>query len=131
MLCAPSVRLGNQGVDKFNASQVKRKRRVFMVPPAAGAANAAGDPGSKKYDRQLRVWGADGQAALAGARVCLLGSGATGAEALKNLVLGGIAAFTVIDDALVRDVGMHGAGMRWRAGGAQRAKRKGDASRSR
>ena len=102
-----------------------------MVPPAAGAANAAGDPGSKKYDRQLRVWGADGQAALAGARVCLLGSGATGAEALKNLVLGGIAAFTVIDDALVRDVGMHGAGMCWRGGGAQRAKRKGDASRSR
>ena len=67
-------------------------------PPSAGDPAAA-----RKYDRQLRVWGVDGQAALAGARVCLLGAGATGSEALKNLVLGGIAAYTVIDDALVRE----------------------------
>jgi len=69
---------------------------------------AAADPAARKYDRQLRVWGADGQAALAGARVCLLGAGATGSEALKNLVLGGIAAYTVIDDALVRERRMGG-----------------------
>jgi len=90
-----------------------------MASPAAAAAAAAAPPfpagpsppvpsplpaptdESRKYDRQLRVWGAEGQAALAGARVCLLGAGATGSEALNNLVLGGIAAFTVIDDALV------------------------------
>lgn len=31
----------------------------------------------------------------------LLGAGATGSETLKNLVLGGIAAFTIVDDARV------------------------------
>ena len=57
---------------------------------------------AKKYDRQLRIWGAHGQQALESARVCVLGSGCTATEALKNLVLGGIAGFTVIDDATVQ-----------------------------
>ena len=58
---------------------------------------------SRKYDRQLRVWGAHGQAALEGANVCLLHGGATGCETLKNLVLGGIHSFTVVDDAIVAE----------------------------
>ena len=56
---------------------------------------------SKKYDRQLRIWGAHGQALLEQARICLLRCGPTGSETLKNLVLGGIAAFTVVDNAKV------------------------------
>jgi len=62
---------------------------------------------AKKYDRQLRIWGAHGQAALEGARICVLGSGPTATEALKNLVLAGIAGFTVVDDVRVgaRDLG--------------------------
>lgn len=56
---------------------------------------------AKKYDRQLRIWGAHGQTALETARVCVLGSACTATEALKNLVLGGIASFTVVDDAKV------------------------------
>lgn len=65
------------------------------------------DTEAKKYDRQLRIWGAHGQAALEGASVCVLGSGPTATEALKNLVLGGIAGYTVVDDARVgpRDLG--------------------------
>lgn len=31
----------------------------------------------KRYDRQLRIWGAHGQAALESARVCLLNAGTT------------------------------------------------------
>ncbi|KAG2260324.1 hypothetical protein Bca52824_079618 [Brassica carinata] len=42
-----------------------------------------------KYDRQLRIWGELGQAALEEASICLLNCGPTGSEALKNLVLGG------------------------------------------
>ncbi|GMF51577.1 unnamed protein product [Phytophthora fragariaefolia] len=54
-----------------------------------------------KYDRQLRLWGAEGQRRLASTHVLLVGSGATGAEALKNLVLPGVQRFTVLDDARV------------------------------
>ncbi len=57
---------------------------------------------AKKYDRQLRIWGAHGQQALETARACVLGSGCTATEALKNLVLGGIAGFTVVDNAIVQ-----------------------------
>eukprot|EP00270_Netrium_digitus_P018418 TRINITY_DN6996_c0_g1_i4.p1 TRINITY_DN6996_c0_g1~~TRINITY_DN6996_c0_g1_i4.p1 ORF type:complete len:463 (+),score=126.87 TRINITY_DN6996_c0_g1_i4:71-1390(+) len=56
---------------------------------------------TQKYDRQIRLWGEAGQEALEGACVCLLTAGPTGAEALKNLVLGGIGAFTIVDDARV------------------------------
>ncbi|KAM7498300.1 hypothetical protein LguiA_022714 [Lonicera macranthoides] len=57
-----------------------------------------------KYDRQLRIWGEQGQAALEKASICLLNCGPTGSETLKNLVLGGIGSITVIDGSKV-DVG--------------------------
>jgi hypothetical protein len=45
----------------------------------------------KKYDRQLRLWAANGQAALEEAHILLLnsGSGTVGVETLKNLALPG------------------------------------------
>lgn len=45
----------------------------------------------KKYDRQLRLWAASGQAALESADILLFntGSGTVGVETLKNLVLPG------------------------------------------
>lgn len=51
----------------------------------------------KRYDRQLRLWGDHGQSALESAHVCLINASATGAEILKNLVLPGIGAFTIVD----------------------------------
>ncbi|KAJ4977165.1 hypothetical protein NE237_002271 [Protea cynaroides] len=54
-----------------------------------------------KYDRQLRIWGEQGQAALEKASICLLNCGPTGSETLKNLVLGGIGSITVIDGSRV------------------------------
>ncbi|XP_020104558.1 NEDD8-activating enzyme E1 regulatory subunit AXR1-like [Ananas comosus] len=54
-----------------------------------------------KYDRQLRIWGDQGQAALEKASICLLNCGPTGSEALKNLVLGGIGSITVVDGSKV------------------------------
>ena len=46
----------------------------------------------KKYDRQLRLWAASGQAALEESHVLLIntGTGVTGIEALKNLILPGV-----------------------------------------
>ena len=52
-----------------------------------------------KYDRQLRLWGAKGQKALAQTTVVLLRATAAGTETLKNLVLPGIGHFHVVDDA--------------------------------
>jgi hypothetical protein len=61
----------------------------------------------KRYDRQIRIWGAEGQQRLESARVTLLNCSPTGSETLKNLVLGGIASFTIIDGQKVtaRDLG--------------------------
>ena len=50
-----------------------------------------------KYDRQLRLWGANGQAALMGAHVLLLGAEPTGSETLKNLLLPGLGLVAVVD----------------------------------
>jgi amyloid beta precursor protein binding protein 1 len=68
---------------------------------AMEAAAANGAPASKRYDRQIRIWGAHGQHRLESCKVALLNCGPTGAEALKNLVLGGIAGFTIVDGARV------------------------------
>ncbi|PSS02241.1 hypothetical protein BD289DRAFT_449816 [Coniella lustricola] len=59
----------------------------------------------KKYDRQLRLWAASGQAALESANILLLntGAGTVGVETLKNLVLPGIGRFTIIDNAKVTE----------------------------
>ena len=59
-----------------------------------------------KYGRQLRLWGANGQAALMGAHVLLLGAEPTGSETLKNLVLPGLGLVAVVDggDATASDL---------------------------
>jgi len=61
----------------------------------------------RRYDRGIRVWGTHGQEALERARICLLNCGPTGSEALKNMVLGGIHSFTIVDGRKVEphDVG--------------------------
>lgn len=59
----------------------------------------------KKYDRQLRLWGAAGQIALEDSHILLINSasGVTGVETLKNLVLPGIGQFSILDTAVVDD----------------------------
>ena len=52
---------------------------------------------AKRYDRQLRLWGDHGQGCLEKSHVCLVNASATGTEILKNLVLPGIGAFTIVD----------------------------------
>lgn len=64
-------------------------------------ATVAAEMKKTKYDRQLRIWGEQGQTALENANICLLNCGPTGSEALKNLVLGGIGSITVVDGSKV------------------------------
>lgn len=42
---------------------------------------------NRKYDRQLRLWGDHGQAALEGAHICVINATGLGTEILKSLVL--------------------------------------------
>jgi len=62
---------------------------------------------TKKYDRQIRLWGMHGQKRIEKSHICLLGAGPSGTETLKNLILPGIGQFTVIDGERVtnRDLG--------------------------
>ncbi|KAK9885901.1 hypothetical protein WA026_013775 [Henosepilachna vigintioctopunctata] len=58
---------------------------------------------SKKYDRQLRLWGDHGQVLLENAKVCLINATTLGAEILKSLILPGIGAFTIVDGETVTE----------------------------
>lgn len=71
----------------------------------ASTTPAHGQPSAKekKYDRQLRLWGANGQNRLEAAHIALFGATATGCEVLKNLVLPSVGQFTIIDNQLVRE----------------------------
>jgi len=60
-----------------------------------------------KYDRQIRLWGSEGQHKLNTSRIVCLGLSPAGVETLKNLVLPGIGHITIVSDQLVeeRDLG--------------------------
>eukprot|EP00036_Acanthoecidae_sp_10tr_P010094 CAMPEP_0182919498 /NCGR_PEP_ID=MMETSP0105_2-20130417/2769_1 /TAXON_ID=81532 ORGANISM="Acanthoeca-like sp., Strain 10tr" /NCGR_SAMPLE_ID=MMETSP0105_2 /ASSEMBLY_ACC=CAM_ASM_000205 /LENGTH=531 /DNA_ID=CAMNT_0025056697 /DNA_START=1 /DNA_END=1596 /DNA_ORIENTATION=+ len=74
---------------------------------AAGAEDGVPSKVNQRYDRQLRLWGDHGQAALSSASICCIGASAVATEILKNLVLPGIGAFTLVDDrdVTLRDTG--------------------------
>lgn len=55
------------------------------------------DAHTQRYDRQLRLWASSGQASLESSHVLLVGATHLGAQVLKNLILPGIGAFTVLD----------------------------------
>ncbi|XP_018574459.1 NEDD8-activating enzyme E1 regulatory subunit [Anoplophora glabripennis] len=58
---------------------------------------------SKKYDRQLRLWGDHGQKFLENSKICLINATALGTEILKSLVLPGIGSFTIVDGEKVSE----------------------------
>ncbi|KZO94570.1 hypothetical protein CALVIDRAFT_539020 [Calocera viscosa TUFC12733] len=59
--------------------------------------NVRPDDKTRRYDRQLRLWASSGQSALEAARILFVSGGATSTSSLKNLVLPGIGAFTILD----------------------------------
>ncbi|ORY18302.1 hypothetical protein BCR34DRAFT_621443 [Clohesyomyces aquaticus] len=71
-----------------------------LPPPVQGPTAK-----EKKYDRQLRLWGATGQRALEESHILLInnGPGVVGLETLKNLVLPGVGNFTILDSAVVSE----------------------------
>ncbi|KAK5117354.1 hypothetical protein LTR62_005971 [Meristemomyces frigidus] len=79
----------------------EKDKTVDVPPPLQHLPTAK----QKKYDRQLRLWGATGQMALEESHVLLInnGPGVTGVETLKNLVLPGLGDFTILDTAIVSE----------------------------
>lgn len=69
-----------------------------MEPSAPSGAPSSRE---KKYDRQLRLWGSNGQNRLEESHIALFGATATGCEILKNLILPSVGRFTIIDDKIV------------------------------
>uniref|UniRef100_A0A1I8EW61 NEDD8-activating enzyme E1 regulatory subunit n=1 Tax=Wuchereria bancrofti TaxID=6293 RepID=A0A1I8EW61_WUCBA len=55
-----------------------------------------------RYDRQIRLWGDEGQSCIEHASVCVLSASALGCEIIKSLVLAGIRSVYIIDSAVVR-----------------------------
>lgn len=68
-----------------------------------GKSQKSGGATTNKYDRQIRLWGAEGQKALMESKICLIHAGPTGTETLKNLVLPGCGHITILDDAKVSE----------------------------
>ncbi|EFO21305.1 hypothetical protein LOAG_07183 [Loa loa] len=55
-----------------------------------------------RYDRQIRLWGDEGQSCIEHASVCVLSVSALGCEIVKSLVLAGIKSVYIIDSAVIR-----------------------------
>ncbi|KAF2750160.1 NEDD8-activating enzyme E1 regulatory subunit [Sporormia fimetaria CBS 119925] len=91
------------------ATHTHKKRKVEPIQYQMAADLPAPVQGptakEKKYDRQLRLWGATGQTALENSHVLLInsGSGAVGVETLKNLILPGIGDFTIQESTVVTE----------------------------
>lgn len=76
-----------------------------MKRKAEGDTNSATEKLSEEeaalYDRQIRLWGADAQQRMREAHVLIYGFGGIHAEVCKNVVLAGIGAVTIMDEAIV------------------------------
>ena len=73
------------------------------LPSSPSSASGAQSAKAKRYDRQLRLWGDHGQAAIERAQVCVINATATATEILKNIVLPGVGKFTILDEQKVRE----------------------------
>ncbi|KTW25933.1 hypothetical protein T552_03207 [Pneumocystis carinii B80] len=56
------------------------------------------------YDRQIRLWGIEGQTSISNSSVVLIGVRELGEEIGKNLVLAGIGSLTLLDGEEIKDI---------------------------
>lgn len=83
----------NNNIERMECELLENPRKIIRADPVQK---------EQKYDRQLRLWGNDGQTALEAANICLINATVVGTETLKCLVLPGIAKYAVIDDKVVK-----------------------------
>lgn len=58
---------------------------------------------SERYDRQIRLWGPHGQAAIQSSTILFLGSDSIASEFLKNMVLHGVNNIIIVDNAITNE----------------------------
>ncbi|HET9970337.1 MAG TPA: ThiF family adenylyltransferase [Streptosporangiaceae bacterium] len=63
--------------------------------------DAGPEGGASAFDRQVRAWGAGGQAAIAAARVAVVGTGGTGSHVVTQLAHLGVRTLLLIDPDVV------------------------------
>lgn len=88
------------------SSHTPASNGLYEMPPDVTPPPLQGPTAKeRRYDRQLRLWAANGQQALEEAHVLLLNNstGVVGVETLKNLVLPGIGSFTIVDGTTVTE----------------------------
>lgn len=90
---AGSLWLPGGGVAELGETRLigSRLRRLFAAPASAPSADAA------IYDRQTRIFGAEGQARLGTARVAVLGAGGAGMLLVEYLARLGVGELIVVD----------------------------------
>lgn len=57
----------------------------------------------ERYDRQIRLWGAEAQNNLRNANILLIGATGLGSEIAKNIVLSGIKSLTLVDNRKISE----------------------------
>ncbi|PVU99554.1 hypothetical protein BB559_000618, partial [Furculomyces boomerangus] len=60
-----------------------------------------------RYDRQIRLWGFDGQQRMLKSKILVIGVNPLTMEMSKNLVLGGIGQLSIMDDGIVNSSDTH------------------------
>lgn len=88
-------------MSNLSVESVSSQKSPLSNSPKSPWAAAIDSEKSKKYDRQLRLWGDQGQSRIERARVCVVNANVLGTEVLKSLVLPGIGSFTLVDSAKV------------------------------
>lgn len=97
-----------QNINKFAGGTTKHRRQpthLFLTHAPNMTASSTTTPVSfqeQKFDRQLRLWGSDGQTSIERAHVVLLGVTSVGCEVLKNMILPNLGSFSVVDNATVQ-----------------------------
>jgi molybdopterin/thiamine biosynthesis adenylyltransferase/proteasome lid subunit RPN8/RPN11 len=87
---------GTLGTDPIRRLRVVGDRiRLFASAEGSGGAEA---DSSQAFDRQIRAFGADGQALLRRLRVGVVGAGGTGSAVFEQLVRLGVGEIALIDD---------------------------------
>lgn len=89
--------------DPFLISTVRVVGNRFWIFPTEASLPGSPPVSSSQFDRQIRAFGADGQAVLSRLRVGVVGAGGTGSAVYEQLVRLGVGDVMIMDDDLIAE----------------------------
>lgn len=95
----------NEDVESAHSERFSKRQRIQEVSVDQIASNleSLSKEELELYDRQIRLWGLEGQARLGNGRVFMINMNSVGNEIAKTLVLAGIKSLTILDDTTVTE----------------------------